>query len=57
MIRTGVGAGTEVIFSRVFLIFRCIFAVYINCYTGVKQEQEFINFALSGVTPGAVVNF
>jgi len=41
-IRTGVGSG--VIFSRVFLTFKCIFAVYINCYTGVKQEQESVNF-------------
>jgi len=34
LIGTGVRAG--VILSRVFLTFRCIFAVYINCYTGVK---------------------
>jgi len=42
LIRTGARAG--VIFSRVFLRFICIFEVYINCYTGVKQEQESINF-------------
>jgi len=40
----GTGSGAGVIFSRMFLTFRCIFAVYINCYTGVKQEQESINF-------------
>jgi len=53
----GTGAEAGVIFSKVFLTFRCIFAVYINCYAGIKQEQESINFALSGVTPGAGVNF
>jgi len=31
-------------FLAVFLRFRCIFAVYINYYTEVKQEQELINF-------------
>jgi len=38
------GAGAGVIFIRVFLTFRrtSIFAVYINCFTGVKQEQESI---------------
>jgi len=41
---TGTGAGAGVILSRVFLTFRCIFVVYINCYIGVKQEQESINF-------------
>jgi len=43
LIRTRAGAG--VIFSRVFEKFEYnIFAVYINCTTGVKQEQESINF-------------
>jgi len=42
LIRIGAGAG--VIFCRVFLRFICIFAVYINYYTGVKQEQESIIF-------------
>jgi len=36
LIGTGSGAEAGVILSRVFLTFRCIFAVYINCYTGVK---------------------
>jgi len=36
-----IGTGAGMILSRVFLTFRCIFAVYINCYTGVKQKQEF----------------
>jgi len=57
LIRTGARAGSGVIFSRVFFRFRCIFAVYINCYTGVKQEQESINFVLLGVTPEAGVDF
>jgi len=57
LIGTGAEAGARVIFSRVYLTFRCIFAIYINCYTGVKQDQESINFALSGVTNGAGVNF
>jgi len=43
LIGTGSGAGV-IILSRVFLTFRYIFAVYINCYTRVKQEQESINF-------------
>jgi len=66
----GTGAGARLIFSRVFLTFRCIFAVYIfivyinciftvyiNCYTRVKQEQESINFSRSEVTFEAGVNF
>jgi len=56
-IGAGAGAGAGVIFSRVFLTFRCTFTIFINCYTGVKQEQESINFSISGVTPGAGVNF
>jgi len=40
----GAGVGAGMILSRIFLTFRCLFAVYINCYTGVKQEQESINF-------------
>jgi len=40
----GTLAGAGVILSRVFLTFRCIFAVYINYYTGLKQEQESMNF-------------
>jgi len=55
LIGTGTGAG--VILSRVFLTLRCIFAVYINCYTGAKQEQESINFAVSEITPESGVNF
>jgi len=42
LIRTGFRAG--VVFCRVFLRFIRIFAVYINYYTGVKQEQESIIF-------------
>jgi len=41
-IRTGPGAGSGLTFSRGFQRFECIFAVYIICYTGVKQEQESI---------------
>jgi len=40
----GSGFGEEQKKYSVFLIFRCIFKVYINCCTGVKQEQESINF-------------
>jgi len=44
LIRPGARAGSELIFSRVFLTCRYVVAVYINCFTGVKQEQESINF-------------
>jgi len=37
LIGTGARAGAGVIFGRVFLTFSCIFAVFINGYTGVKQ--------------------
>jgi len=48
----GPGAGAVVISSRVFLTFSCIFALYINCFTGVKQDQELIKFVLFEVKAG-----